>query len=304
MSIVVVGAGTMGAGIAQVCLEVGETVTIVDASSAACDAARASIASGLARSAARRASSQPNPTGRGDSAESFEVENVLHRLHVEARGIGTTADPAASAMADATVVIEAVSEDRTVKQAVWRAIGAAASPSALLGSNTSSLSIDDIATWSGRPTDVCGIHFFNPAPVLPLVEVVRGERTSEEVVARAATWARHLGKTPIVCRDRPGFIVNRLLIPYVNEAARLLDEGWSEANAIDEAMVKGARMPLGPLALADLIGLDVVLAVMETLHDELGDPRYAPAHVLRRHVRAGKLGRKSGVGFHEYGGTP
>jgi len=181
-------------------------------------------------------------------------------------------------------------------------VGGAAPATALLCTNTSSLSVTALASASGRPDRFCGLHFFNPVTALPLVEVVRGETTPDATVREAERFAEGLGKTPVRCEDRPGFLVNRLLIPYLNEAAQLADEGAADAASIDTALRLGASMPMGPLALADLIGLDVVLAVMESLHDEFGDPRYRPAPMLRRMVRAGRLGRKSGRGFHDYGG--
>ena len=283
MRILVVGAGTMGAGIAQACLAAGHEVSLHDAHEEAVTAARAVIADGLGRAAAK------------DRLDGRDPDDLLGALRLEGGA-------AASAAADADVVIEAVAEDAGVKARVWSELGAAAPAGALLSSNTSSLSITGLAAASGRPERFCGLHFFNPVAVLPLVEVVRGEETPEGVMEEAEGFACGLGKTPIRCLDRPGFLVNRLLIPYLNEAANLADEAVAEPAAIDQAMRLGANMPIGPLALADLVGLDVVLAVMESLHEELGDPRYRPAPALRRKVRAGRLGRKSGRGFHDYGG--
>jgi 3-hydroxybutyryl-CoA dehydrogenase len=279
----VIGAGTMGAGIAQVTLSAGHAVTLHDADEAAARRGRDRIADGLARDAAK------------DRLDGRDPGELLAALTV-------TAGEPGDALADADVVIEAIVEDAEVKEAAWRALGSAAAPHALLASNTSSLSVTALARASGRPERFVGLHFFNPVPRLALVEVVRPDGGPDATVEEAVRFAQGLGKTPVTCADRPGFLVNRLLIPYLNEAATLYDEGVATAQAIDDAMRLGAAMPIGPLALCDLIGLDVVLAIMETLHDEFGDPRYRPAQVLRRRVRAGRLGRKSGAGFFDHGG--
>ncbi len=285
--VAILGAGTMGAGIAQACLAAGHPVRLHDASEEATGRAEARIGTGLRRAA------EKGRLGDRDPAE------ALAALRTSA---GAGEAPLHDAVAEASVVIEAVPEDPGLKREVWTAIGAGARDGALLCSNTSSLSITELGEAGGRPGATCGLHFFNPVPVLPLVEVVRGERTHDATLDRAESFAVGLGKTPVRCLDRPGFLVNRLLIPYLNEAALLADEGTAEPEAIDRAMTLGANLPLGPLALADLVGLDVVLQVMETLHREFGDPRYRPAPVLRRMVRAGRLGRKSGEGFFSYGG--
>lgn len=282
-AVLVVGAGTMGTGIAQACAVAGHRTTLCDVAPGAAEASLARIEESLGRLAAK---DRLGGTPPGD---------VLRRIDA------VTGEPAWRAP-DADVVIEAVSEDPRMKERVWTSIGAAVGDRALLATNTSSLSVTALADASGRPGAFCGLHFFNPVPVMKLVEVVKGETTHPETVARAARFAAGLGKTPVHCEDRPGFLVNRLLIPYLNEAATLLDEGTADADAIDTAMRLGASMPMGPLALADLIGLDVVLAVMESLHEELDDPRYRPAPLLRRLVRDGRLGRKSGRGFHDHGG--
>jgi 3-hydroxybutyryl-CoA dehydrogenase len=279
----VVGAGTMGAGIAQACLAASHEVSLHDVREEALTSARAVIADGLARAAAK------------DRLAGRDPDDLLNGLRLAGGAAGTAA-------AEADVVIEAVAEDAGVKARLWSEIGAAAPEGSLLTSNTSSLSITALAAASGRPERFCGLHFFNPVAVLPLVEVVRGEVTPEHVIEEAEAFALGLGKTPVRCSDRPGFLVNRLLIPYLNEAAELADEEVAAPEAIDQAMRLGANMPIGPLGLADLIGLDVVLAIMESLHEEFGDPRYRPALALRRMVRAGRLGRKTGRGFHDYGG--
>jgi 3-hydroxybutyryl-CoA dehydrogenase len=279
----VIGAGTMGAGIAQVGLSTGHGVTLHDADDAAARAGAERIAGGLAREAAK------DRLGGRDPADLL-------------RGLTIATGDLDAALADADVVIEAIVEDADAKASAWRALGAAAAPHALLASNTSSLSITALARASGRPERFVGLHFFNPVPRLALVEVVRPDGGPDATVEEAVRFAEGLGKTPVTCADRPGFLVNRLLVPYLNEAATLYDEAAATPEAIDDAMRLGAAMPMGPLALCDLIGIDVVLAIMETLHDEFGDPRYRPAQVLRRLVRAGRLGRKSGAGFHDYGG--
>jgi len=282
--VAVIGAGTMGAGIAQACAAAGYAVVLIDADAAALERGRAAIERSLARLV------------RNGVLEDSAAAAALGR-------IATGSDLAAGVSA-ADVVIEAVTEDPAVKARVWTQIGQHAPSQALLATNTSSLSVTEIAAYGGAPERSCGLHFFNPVPVLPLIEVVRGERSSDATVARARDFAASLGKTPIVCDDTPGFIVNRLLIPYVNDAAAALGEGLASAHDIDAAMRLGANMPLGPLALADLIGLDVTLAAIEALQRESGDPRYRPAPLLRRLVRAGKLGRKSGEGFFPYDPPP
>ncbi len=279
-AVTVLGAGTMGAGIAQACAAVGHAVTMVDADEAALERGRTAIQTSLARLVRK---------GTLDQAAAERIAS-----HV------TTSVERAAALAEADVVVEAVTEDLGVKRALWAEIGAHAGPGALLATNTSSLSVTEIAGFGGHPERTCGLHFFNPVPVLPLVEVVRGERTSDATLQRAVAFASGLGKTPIVCRDTPGFIVNRLLIPYVNDAVHALAEGVADPTDIDAAMKLGANLPIGPLALADLIGLDVTLAAIESLHRETGDPRFRPAPLLRRLVRAGKLGRKTGEGIHRY----
>ena len=278
--VTVLGAGTMGAGIAQACVLAGHHVHLVDAELTALERGEAAVRNGLERLVQKA------------QLEQAGVERGLALL------LPTTDLPAAVAAAE--VIIEAVSEDLEVKRSLWRLVGAHARPGSLLTTNTSSLSVTEIAAFGPDPAGTCGLHFFNPVAVLPLVEVVRGERSSEATIERAVAFATAIGKTPIVCRDTPGFVVNRLLIPYVNDAVQALDEGVAGARDMDAAMTLGANLPIGPLALADLIGLDVTLAAIEALHRETGDPRYRPAPLLRRMVRAGKLGRKSGEGFHRY----
>jgi 3-hydroxybutyryl-CoA dehydrogenase len=201
----------------------------------------------------------------------------------------------------ADLLIEAVVEDAHVKEAIFRRADALLPPEAVLASNTSSIPITSLAAVTSRPEKVVGMHFFNPVPVLKLVEVIRGLQTSEETAAAVVALAEDLGKTPAEVNDFPGFVSNRILMPFVNEAAYALMEGVAEAEAIDTIAKLGFAHPMGPLALADLIGLDTCVSIMEVLHTGLGDPKYAPCPLLRQYVAAGRLGRKSGRGFYEYG---
>lgn len=279
MNVAVIGAGTMGSGIAQTCALAGHDVVLLDTSHEALQRADAAIRTSLARMIKKES-----------IGEDAAVETVTR---VEFRhGI--------SGLESAGVVIEAVFESLEVKREVWGQLAAVTSDGALLATNTSSLSVTAIAEFSGRPERFCGMHFFNPVPMMALVEVVRGLRSREETVEQARAFAEGIGKTPIVCEDKPGFIVNRLLVPYINDAAHALAEGVASAEDIDKAMKLGANMPIGPLALADLVGLDVCLAATESLLSEFGDPKFRVAPVLRQLVRAGRLGRKSGEGFYNY----
>lgn len=277
--VAVVGAGTMGAGIAQACAVAGLNVTLSDAQAEALQRGLKGMDASLARI-----------VKKGELTEA-DKSAALGRV---------TAIADLSGITDADVVIEAVFEDLTVKREVWGRVAEVAGEDALLASNTSSLSITEIAAGVGQPERFCGLHFFNPVAVLPLVEIVRAQRTSEETVERAKTFVKRIGKTPIICDDKPGFIVNRLLIPYLSDAVFALSEGVGSAEDIDTAMKLGANMPLGPLALIDLVGLDVALAAAESLHREFQDPKFRVPPLLRQLVRAGKLGRKSGEGFYRY----
>jgi 3-hydroxybutyryl-CoA dehydrogenase len=198
------------------------------------------------------------------------------------------------------LIIEAIVEEAEAKAALFAQLGATAAAETLFASNTSSLSITALATASGRPDRFCGLHFFNPVPVLTLVEVVRGLATAESTISTVVVFAETVGKRPLVVRDSPGFVANRLLMPMINEAVFVLEEGVADAESIDQIMKLGASHPMGPLALADLIGLDVCLAIMETLHRDFADDKYRPSPLLRRMVAAGKLGRKTGAGFYTY----
>lgn len=279
MRVAVIGAGTMGSGIAQACAVAGHDVVLIDTTAEALSRAQAGIQNSLERLAKREKISEEDASA------------ALTR-------VSTSADYAA--VSGAAVVIEAVYEAPEVKQQVWQQLAKVADAGALLATNTSSLSVTQIAAYSGREARMVGMHFFNPVPMMALVEVVRGLRTDPAALDEAKAFVEGLGKSPIVCEDKPGFIVNRLLVPYINDAMHALSEGVASAEDIDRAMKLGANMPIGPLALADLVGLDVCLAAGESLLAEFGDPKFRPAPLLRQMVRAGKLGRKTGEGFFDY----
>ena len=279
MKVAVIGAGTMGSGIAQACAVAGHDVVLIDTTAEALSRAQAGIQNSLERLVKREKISEEDASA------------ALTR-------VSTSADYAA--VSGAAVVIEAVYEAPEVKQQVWQQLAKVADANALLATNTSSLSVTQIAAYSGREARMVGMHFFNPVPMMALVEVVRGLRTDPAALDEAKAFVEGLGKSPIVCEDKPGFIVNRLLVPYINDAMHALSEGVASAEDIDRAMKLGANMPIGPLALADLVGLDVCLAAGESLLAEFGDPKFRPAPLLRQMVRAGKLGRKTGEGFFDY----
>jgi 3-hydroxybutyryl-CoA dehydrogenase len=276
--VVVVGAGQMGAGIAQVAAAAGLRVILVDVGEEQLARALGGIEASLAKLSAK---------GLLDDPEA-----------VSAR-IATATDIAAGA--DAELAIEAASEDVELKLRIFRALDAALGPDAILASNTSSIPIGRLAAATGRPELVCGMHFMNPPALMPLVELIRGLETSDETVARVRAAAEAMGKTVAEARDVPGFLANRMLLPMLNEAAFCLYEGVGDAEAIDTVMRLGMNHPLGPLALADLIGLDTCLAILEVLQDGFGDPKFRPCPLWRQYVEAGRLGRKAGRGFHDYG---
>ncbi len=263
----------MGGGIAQVVAASGRRVSLHDEVPGAVERSLGVMEKSLARLVEK---------GGPDPAE------VLTRVS------------AVDELVPADLLIEAVVEDSEVKEEVFRRADAVCPPEAILASNTSSIPITSLAAVTSRPDRVIGMHFFNPVPVLKLVEVIRAVQTSDETAARVVALAEDLGKTPAEANDFPGFVSNRILMPFVNEAAYALMEGVAEAEAIDTIAKLGFAHPMGPLALADLIGLDTCVAIMEVLHEGLGDPKYAPCPLLRRYVAAGRLGRKSGRGFYEY----
>jgi 3-hydroxybutyryl-CoA dehydrogenase len=271
--VLVVGAGQMGGGIAQVVAASGRRVSLHDAAPGAVERGLETMRKSLTRLADK---------GGADPDE------VLARV------------APADELVAADLMIEAVVEDAQVKEAIFRAADAVFPPEAVLASNTSSIPITSLAAATSRPDRVIGMHFFNPVPVLKLVEVIRGLDTSDETAAAIAALAVDLGKTPAEARDFPGFVSNRILMPFINEAAYALLEGVAEPEAIDTIATLGFAHPMGPLALADLIGLDTCVAIMEVLHQGLGDPKYAPCPLLRQYVQAGRLGRKSGRGFYAY----
>ena len=278
-TIAVVGAGQMGSGIAHVAALAGHPVTMIDVAAPALEKGRAAIASNLDRQVKK---------GTIDAAAR---DAALGRIETAA---------ALEATKGAAVVIEAATERTDLKFRIFEDLDRLAAPGAILATNTSSISITAIAARTKRAEQVIGMHFMNPVPVMQLVEVIRGLATSDETTARVLALARGMGKTPVEVNDAPGFVANRVLMPMINEAAFCLMEGVGSAESIDTVMKLGMNHPMGPLALADLIGLDTCLAIMEVLHDGIGDDKYRPCPLLRKYVDAGWLGRKSGRGFYAY----
>ncbi len=278
-SVAVIGAGTMGNGIAHVFAVHGHEVRMIDVDGAALERALATIGGNLDRQ-----------LRKGTLAEE-DREAAMARI---------TTSVEMAALRDCDLVIEAATENRELKFRIFRQLDEVARPDAILASNTSSISITEIAAQTRRPEQVIGMHFMNPVPVMQLVELIRGLATSDETARVVTAAAERIGKTVAEANDFPGFVANRILMPMINEAVYCLMEGVAEREAIDTVMKLGMNHPLGPLALADLIGLDTCLSILEVLHEGLGDDKYRPCPLLRQYVAAGRLGRKSGQGFYSY----
>jgi 3-hydroxybutyryl-CoA dehydrogenase len=275
----VVGLGTMGAGIAQISVQSGFETVGREVSTELAERGRDTISRYLTRGVEKRRLSQ------------HELEGALGRLSLTTE---------LEDLADCDLVIEAIVEELGPKQELFAALDGIVEPGAVLATNTSALSVSEIAAATAHPERIVGMHFFNPAPVLPLVEIVRGEQSGEDAVEAAYRWAERAGKQPVRCNDTPGFIVNRVLIPLLNDCVRVLDEAKVEPADMDKALENGAGWPLGPCALIDLIGIDVHVHASEALHDKLGEPRVAPPERLVEMQSEGRLGRKSGRGFFDY----
>jgi 3-hydroxybutyryl-CoA dehydrogenase len=275
----VIGAGTMGNGIAHVLAQHDWNVALIDSAAPALEKARATIRTNLDRQVKKGTLSAEAP------------DAILGRIE---------SATALDAAAPASLIIEAASENPAVKFAIFETLDRIAGPAAILATNTSSISITEIAARTRRPAQVIGMHFMNPVPVMQLVEVIRGHATSDATTHEVMEISRALGKTPVEVNDYPGFVANRVLMPMINEAIYCVMEQVAEPEAIDTVMKLGMAHPMGPLALADFIGLDVCLAILEVLHRGLGDDKYRPCPLLRRMVAAGHLGRKSGRGFYDY----
>jgi 3-hydroxybutyryl-CoA dehydrogenase len=278
----VIGAGQMGSGIAQVCARAGYAVALYDIAPGQLEAARQAIAARLGRG-----------VERGDLGEAEKTE-ALARIEVAS---------SVEALGDCGLVIEAASEDEAVKRAIFAALGPALGPEAMIATNTSSISITRLAAASDRPERFIGMHFMNPVPVMELVELIRGMATDAETFEAVRALALELGKTVVVAEDFPAFLVNRVLAPMINEAIFALSEGVGSVEDIDTAVRLGLRHPMGPLELADFVGLDTCLAIMRVMHEGFADSKYRPCPLLVKYVEAGWLGRKSGRGFYDYSGA-
>ncbi|MEG0794917.1 MAG: 3-hydroxybutyryl-CoA dehydrogenase [Odoribacter sp.] len=279
MKIGVIGTGTMGNGIAQVFAQAGYDVLLKGRSEASLAKAHKAIDKNLSRMVEK---------GKLEAERKIEIlSKIKDTLQYED-------------CRDADLLIEAIAEDMATKHEVFRTLDAICKPEAILATNTSSLSITEVAAATGRPERVIGMHFFNPVPAMKLVEVIKGQLTSQEVHDQVFALSQEIGKTPVSVDEAPGFVVNRILIPLVNEGIGILADGVAKKEEIDTAMKLGANHPMGPLELGDLIGLDVCLAIMEVLYNEFGDSKYRPHPLLRKMVRANLLGRKTGIGFYDY----